>query len=175
MRLSIGGDDTQWRRMVRGVQTLTDPGALARLVYKPVGEKARSLVLLGIRQGKDPYGAPHPAPLLRSGLPLNDTGLLRASVHMVYGRSGCAVTFGAKYSGYLQGGTGLYGPRRERIKPVRAKRLAWTSGGQRYSAPSVRGLKPRRMVPDTNRPSPTWERKLRQAAIAAMQAALGGK
>lgn len=171
MRIEVRGDSSEWRLLQKRLAKLA--GGMAEHVYKPVGEAGRSLVLRGIRAGTDPYGAPHPAPLLRAGLPLNDTGLLRRSVSMTYGRSGAAIIVGARYAGYLQGGTGLYGPRRQRIKPVRAKMLAWKSGGQRYVASSVRGIKPRRIVPDTGRASPRWDSKLRTAALTAMRKALG--
>jgi len=171
MRIDVRGDTSEWRLLQRRVRALT--GGMAEHVYKPVGEAGRSLVLRGIRSGSDPYGSPYPKPLLRDGLALNDTGLLRRSVALRYGRTGAAIIIGARYAGYLQGGTGLYGPRRQRIKPVKAKVLAWRSGGRQYAATSVRGIKPRRIVPDTGRPSAKWDAKLRSAALAAMRKALG--
>lgn len=44
--------------------------------------------------------------------------------------------------GYLEKGTGLYGPNRRRITPRRAQALRFRVGGQTVFARSVRGMKP---------------------------------
>lgn len=44
--------------------------------------------------------------------------------------------------GYLENGTGLYGPTRRRITPRRARALRFRVGGQTVFARSVAGMKP---------------------------------
>lgn len=43
---------------------------------------------------------------------------------------------------YLEDGTGLYGPRRQRIRPRTARALRFEAGGQVVFARSVAGMKP---------------------------------
>lgn len=46
------------------------------------------------------------------------------------------------YARYVEEGTGLYGPRKQRIRPRRARMLSWKQkGGGRVFARSVRGRK----------------------------------
>ena len=46
----------------------------------------------------------------------------------------------APYAPFLHGGTGLYGPKRERIRPKHKKALFWP--GARHPVASVKGVKP---------------------------------
>ncbi|MEU0770638.1 hypothetical protein [Streptomyces albogriseolus] len=43
---------------------------------------------------------------------------------------------------WLEKGTGIYGPRRRRIYPRRARALRWEDGGQVHFAASIRGMEP---------------------------------
>lgn len=55
------------------------------------------------------------------------------------------------YAGYLEFGTGLYGPERRLIRPKKASVLAWQGkDGKMHFAKWVRGIRPKRV----------WERAL---------------
>ncbi|MFJ9719883.1 HK97 gp10 family phage protein [Streptomyces sp. NPDC101213] len=43
---------------------------------------------------------------------------------------------------WLEKGTGIYGPRGQRIYPRRAKVLRWEDGGRVFFAPSIKGMRP---------------------------------
>lgn len=84
----------------------------------------------------------------KQGAPV-DMGRLRASIthtvietgNNVIARTGTNVT----YAAYQEFGTGIYGPRRQLIRPKNAKVLSWKNrSGQRVFAKFVRGVKPKR-------------------------------
>jgi len=52
------------------------------------------------------------------------------------------VALGAKYTGYVIRGTGIYGPYKQRIRPVRKKALAFSYGGAQVVVRSVAGQRP---------------------------------
>ena len=142
-----------------------------RKVTVPVSETARSLVLLAIRKGQDPYGEDHPTPIFRpGGRPLSDRGLLRASITAHSMGNTAIVRIGQRYAGWLQSGTGLYGPAGRRIKPKTKRALSWESGGKRHTFRSVRGIRPRIMVPDKDLPlPPAWRAKIERAIVRALE------
>ncbi|MEU6932882.1 HK97 gp10 family phage protein [Streptomyces sp. NPDC046374] len=43
---------------------------------------------------------------------------------------------------WLEEGTGIYGPRRQRIYPRRARVLHWYDGGEEFFAASIKGMRP---------------------------------
>ena len=48
------------------------------------------------------------------------------------------------YGPYVEFGTGLFGPKKKRIRPKSKKALAWTArGGKRFVRASVAGMRPR--------------------------------
>ncbi len=49
--------------------------------------------------------------------------------------------FTAPYAGYVHGGTGIYGPRKQRIVPTSKKALFWP--GAKHPVRSVAGMRPR--------------------------------
>lgn len=53
------------------------------------------------------------------------------------------VAVNEKYGVYIEEGTGIYGPKGTRIKPKRAKVLAFKSGGKMVFARSVKGMRKR--------------------------------
>lgn len=93
------------------------------------------------------------AKVLISGEMVNvRTGRLRSSIRSVIGisRDGTHVSVvgrvgtNVKYGRYLHQGTGIYGPRHQRIRPVRARVLAFPGeGGEMVFRASVAGVRPR--------------------------------
>ncbi len=86
-----------------------------------------------------------------------NTGALRSSIQVqlrTMGSRGPVVRIGSNlaYSRYVHDGTGIYGPRRRKIRPKRAKALRFK--GARYGksgyiyARTVRGMKPNHYLKD---------------------------
>lgn len=120
-----------------------------RIITKNLAEETIGLIRDGFEKSEDPYGKPWSHPVFRNGRPMEDTGGLKASWKR---RSASSKRFSVSstkvYARYLQEGTGLYGPRRRTITPVRAKALRIPiRGGSPLYRSSVRGLRPRKMVP----------------------------
>lgn len=59
------------------------------------------------------------------------------------------VTNDVPYAGYLENGTGIYGPRGQVIRPKQAKALAWMAGGKMVFAAWVRGTPAKHVLRDT--------------------------
>lgn len=98
-----------------------------------------------IRRGFSPSGPSRPG-----NPPAVATGNYRRSVgYQLVGtqRLRVGVTRSAIYAIYLEHGTGLYGPERRRITPVRAKVLAWRGrGGKIIFRASIAGVRPRPLL-----------------------------
>lgn len=82
-----------------------------------------------------------------------DTGALSASIEITQVTVDGAIAFkvGSKlpYARFVHDGTGIYGPRGQMIKPVRAKALRWQGpGGDAIFAKQVRGIKPNPFLRD---------------------------
>lgn len=57
---------------------------------------------------------------------------------------------GTEYGGWLEEGTGIYGPTGRKIVPVDKKILSWVdANGKRHFAKSVKGIKPMPILHDT--------------------------
>ncbi len=57
---------------------------------------------------------------------------------------------GTEYGGWLEEGTGIYGPTKKKIVPVDKKILSWVdTDGKRHFAKSVKGIKPMQILHDT--------------------------
>lgn len=52
----------------------------------------------------------------------------------------------AAYTPYVNYGTGLYGPRGQKIRPKSARLLSFKYNGRKIAVPWTRGMKPRRFV-----------------------------
>jgi hypothetical protein len=52
----------------------------------------------------------------------------------------------AKYTPFVNDGTGIYGPKGRKIYPKKGKFLAFKYKGKKIAVPWVRGIKPRRFV-----------------------------
>ena len=121
-----------------------------------LAEETLSLIREGFATSTDPYGNKWDPLVLRAGQPLRDTGALQASWHRKsVSRTGFSVASSRNYAPYHQGGTGLYGPRKQKIVPIRAKALKLPGG---IYLDSSKGSPPRKMVPDGEPLPDTWVR-----------------
>lgn len=122
------------------------PGA-HRIIAKNLAEETIDLVREGFEKAQDPYGKPWSYPIFRDGRPLQDSGGLKASWKRRFTTRRFSVSSTKVYARWLQEGTGLYGPLRRPIRPRYAKALRIpTPSGVIYRS-SVRGMRPRKMVP----------------------------
>ena len=56
---------------------------------------------------------------------------------------------GTEYGTYLETGTGIYGPKKEPIKPKNKKALYWKVGEDKFFAKEVKGIKPMPIIEPT--------------------------
>jgi len=61
------------------------------------------------------------------------------------------VTSTAKYTKWVVGGTGLFGPRKKRIFPVKASALRFKIGGKTVFAKSIAGMKPNPFIEEAKK------------------------
>lgn len=119
-----------------------NPLKVRQVLGKPNGELARGMLRLSKKVQRQARTN------LRSH---NKTGALSASLFArVVHRGGLPigqVGTPLKRGLWLDQGTGIYGPRRQRIIPKRAKYLRWTTAtGRVVFARSVKGIKPTRFL-----------------------------
>lgn len=122
-----------------------DLAAVQALLTSPQGGVTRDLLRRGLQvetQAKRNLGG-------IGGPKRVDTGRLRASITtQVVLRDGApAVVVGTNvvYARWIHDGTGIYGPKGQRIQPKRAKRLRWPDPrrpGRYIFARSVAGIRP---------------------------------
>lgn len=115
---------------------VVDQAALDRLLKSPNGPAARRMLQLGRKvEG-----------LAKREVNV-DTGQLRSSIstQLMFFGNRITVRVGSNvfYAWYIHDGTGIYGPRHQPIKPVRAKLLVFRprGGGKVVFARQVRGVK----------------------------------
>lgn len=163
MTIKFTGD---FQKLDHFADQLAAAAVTTRVISMAMAEETISLIRDGFEKSEDPYGKRWEPLVIRVGRPLNDTGGLKASWH----RSdvtvdGFTVRSGKAVAKFHQGGTGVYGPRKARIVPVRAKALMVPGLGP---VASVAGSPKRRMVPNRGR----LPRKWRDAYVEAAQEVL---
>jgi len=169
MGLQFTGDFASLNRFTRKVERT--PTVLDRL-NEQLAEEAVELVREGFDTSEDPYGKPWDPPIFREGRPMEDTGGLKAAWHVRdVGRTSFSIANAKKYSAWLHRGTGIYGPRGQRIVPTQAKALKLPGGIFRKS---VKGAKPRRMVPDQRGLPAKWRRRFVETADEVLTALFEG-
>lgn len=81
------------------------------------------------------------------------TGNTRNAIHGGADRNKDGATLylahGSKVGGYLEEGTGIYGPKGRPIRPVKAKALVFKINGQLIFAKEVKGMKARPIIKPT--------------------------
>jgi phage gpG-like protein len=159
VRVKFSGDFAKLRRFEKKVALV--PKTLVR-VNEQLAEETIELIREGFERSEDPYKRPWPRLKLRRGRPLEDTGAMKSAWHRgQISARGFTVSNAKRYAAWHQGGTGIYGVRRQLIRPVRAKAL-------RLPGPlffrSVRGTPKRLMVPVAGRLPPAWRARYEETA-----------
>lgn len=114
-----------------------DEAAVNRMMTSPEGPLYRYLLQKGLLVEAE---AKRRCPV--------DTGRLRSSIttemFVEDGAPVARVGTNVEYAAFIEFGTGIYGPRGQPIRPVRAQYLSWIPrGGKRVFAREVRGVRPR--------------------------------
>src|SRR5690606_37637300 len=133
-----------------------------RKMPRLMAEEAVELTRQTFEDEADPYGKPWAPLKLRSGRILAKTGGLKSSIHVKPHGKGFTIGVGKSYAGYHQQGTGIHGPKRQRIKPLRAKALGPINPGGKFFR-SVKGSPRRAMLPYDGLP-PTWTEAFKEVA-----------
>lgn len=177
----------------RKIDQLAKPDAALRAVSEAMADEALNLINDGFGSESAPDGTPWEPLKLRSGKILQDKGGMAASWHRSKAnRLGFKVRSGKQYASFHQTGTGIYGPSGKPIVPTNGKALAFEfhgatqvfGRGKRLKRPkaimsqvvvrSVKGVPPRKMVPDPGQPIPTrWKQRLVHAAKASLKLHFG--
>lgn len=144
-----------WREKFERLESDWEP-----TLTRQLAEEALDLVRETFEHEADPYGKPWRPLVLRSGRILQDSGGLKASFHVKsMGRGTFTIATAKDYAKHHQHGTGVYGRRGERIRPTKARALAF--GGRAFA--SVAGAPARKMVPDRGLPV-AWGRRFHATA-----------
>lgn len=151
----------------KGLQELSDV----------LAEEALDLVAEGFRKEKDPYGKRWARKKHSDGrqVLVGRTARLRRGWHRkASSPRGFKIGPAVNYARYHQSGTGIHGPSKRPIRPVKAKMLSWKVGSTRYYAKEVAGSPARKMVPDRGKLPPVWRRHLSLAARDYFRDKFGG-
>lgn len=144
--VALKGDLARLHKIVKKVEKLADVSAMKSLSDN-LAEEAVDLVLECFATETDPYGNKWPPKVFgdgRSVLVGKTTNLKRSwgrrsAVRRSDGR-GFRIASSMIYAKWMQKGTGIYGPRKRRIVPIRAKFLAFFVQGY-VSLSSARSLR----------------------------------
>lgn len=130
-----------------------------------MGAEALRLVKVGFERGVDPYGRSWPAPVLREGQPLLDTGRLRNAFQVRTSDRGVEIVNPTKYAN-IQNYGGV-------INAKNAPNLVFRgSGGEWFSKKSVT-IPARRMVPEQGDLPALWRERLTAIANTVMRRLVG--
>ena len=156
---------------------LRDTGGLQQKLVRNLAEAAVDLVKEGFSQQSSPWGDKWAPLKLRDGTIGRDTGGMLQSLHVsAQGRASFTLAFGKHYAKFFHGGTGIYGPSKQRIRPKRSKALAFGVRGAKgargkrgrgkkgFSFRSVAGSPPRPLFPEGGRTPPKWRAELKATA-----------
>ena len=163
MKFTFTGDFASLEKFANRVSRAPD---VLDTVGQQLAEESLELVRSGFEDETDPYGEPWKPLVLRRGKTLADSGGLKASWHRrEANRHGFSIASAKAYAKYHQGGTGIYGPRGQPIKSIKAKALKLPGGIFRKS---VKGSPIRKMVPEGANVPPLWMDRFRETAFEVL-------
>lgn len=156
-QLKLAGEFEELDRFLDKMKSVPDS---MRIVSVNLAEETIELIREGFATSTDPYGKSWPGLKIRNGQPLRDTGGLQSSWHRSHVTADRFTVAASKdYAIYHQRGTGIYGPKRRRIKPVTARALRFPGPSGYIFASSVAGVPRRRMVPERGRLPSRWRER----------------
>jgi phage gpG-like protein len=131
-------------------QALNELPKAMRQMPRDMAEEAVELTRQTFETETDPHGAKWAPLKLRTGRILQKTAGLKNSIHAKASGKRFTIGVGKSYASYPQRGTGIYGPRGQKIRPLRAKALG-PIGGKFFR--SVKGSPRRAMIPYLGMPA----------------------
>lgn len=138
--MALKGDFARLRRYVDKVERLGSPESMQSLTDN-LAEEAIDLVVEGMQNETEPYGKRYKPKVFgdgRSVLVGRTTRLLRGWHRTRSDGRGFKISSGVGYAKYHQQGTGIYGPRKQKIAPKNAKCLAFHVDGYVTSGAKAR-------------------------------------
>lgn len=142
---------------------------------KALGEEAIVQARDGFREERDPYGTPWPKKVFPDGHKIlrKSESLYKGFFLSQVGASGYTLSNKEPHAKFTFG-TGLWGPRKQRIYPKNARALVIGGSQGRNSGSgqftrnrafrSIKGSPPRLIVPLANKPSQIWMRAQKKRA-----------
>jgi hypothetical protein len=202
--VALTGDFAGLNGLIKRIEKIGKPAALERLSDN-LAEQALDLIEEGFANERDPYGKPWAPKVFGDGRQIlvgKSTQLRRGFHRKVVASTGFRVgpSATAKYAKWIQSGTGLYGPRKQKIRPINAKALIFYAEGfislkvasslRKYMSSAfavnpraakkvfkrelgkgskmfvrtVKGMKPRKMVPEKGNLPASWGEAMRDIA-----------
>lgn len=164
---TLSGDLSALTHFGEAVGRLGGSSAMTAL-SRELGDESLKLIAEGFAKERDPYGLPwaRKYPDGRKVLDGSTHRLARSFAIKSSGPWGVIVGSNLSRSRFPQSGTGLFGPRKQRIRSRTGGMLRFTSpGGATLFRASVKGQQQRRMVPIKGLPAPVWNRAIKKRAI----------
>lgn len=179
MEIRVNGDFEKLAQWAKRIGEAGGERSLRELADN-LAEETLDLIAEGFQAETDPYGNKWKPKVFADGRQVlvgRTTRLRRGWKRKRVSARGFTVTASVVYAKYHQGGTGIYGPRKQKITPKNKKALSWETSGyvtrvNRRQAlkkgirrqlksgtvvfRSVKGCPPRRMVPVQGAFPPKW-------------------
>lgn len=174
---SLDGDFGALTAFGNRIEALGSPATM-REVAKAIADEGLNLVQVGFSEQRDPYGpawAPKKFDDGRKILRGTSGRLERSFVRLYAGPDAAIIGSKAREAIFAQSGTGIYGPRKQRITPKNGRFLRFKAGGQWVFARSVEGSRQRMMMPSPRRNSIYWAKAFQRRVSALMRARLAGR
>lgn len=174
---SLSGDFGSLTAFGNRVGGLANPSFM-RQVSKEIADEGLNLVQVGFSQQRNPYGSPwfpKKYPDGRSILRGSSGKLERSFIRLYAGPDAAIIGSKAREAVFAQSGTGIYGPRKQRITPKRGRALRFKIGGRWAFAKSVEGSRQRLMMPLEHRPSIYWGKAFQARVSALLRNRLAGR
>lgn len=152
--------------------------ASMRGLSRAIGDELLFQVQTGFSTQTDPYGQPWAKKVIPDGNPplTGPRRKLRVGWYLKYAGPDAAIIGNRETYAKFQGGTGVFGPSGQPIKPKHKGALSWKGiGGRRFAFKSVRGAPPRLMVPRKGEMPFTWNRAIATAAREYLKERLKGR
>ncbi len=171
----VSGDFAKLLKFAKKVGNLAGQAAMTS-VSSAMGDATIELVDEGFKEEREPSGKPWKEHAIPTGGPiLNKSGKLRRSFRkrQVSSRGFVVSSEDINFKRH-QGGTGIYGPRKKRIKPKKKSVLAFPVGGKAFFAASVAGSPKRLMLPGARVPR-AWSLRLKRRAETRLLEIFNGR
>ena len=152
--------------------------AMMRQISKEIADEALNQVQKGFSEQRDPYGPPWFPKKFDDGRKIlrGSSGKLeRRFIRLYAGPDAAIIGSRAREATFAQTGTGIYGPRKQRITPKKGKFLRFKAGGRWVFATSVEGSRQRLMMPTPHRNSIYWGKAFQARVSAVLRSRLRGR